>query len=200
MGFMQDERTEEAGRRAPAISNPPGTPGGHRSAAAPSSSRMLAAYFGDIEQLLDAHRREPALREALDLPRLAVALADPQLKSTQEGVKRWCEEWIRPPGADRDAQGLDYERLSRSIIERLTPAAEGSGVPMRSLRRLQLRRHARTLPRGFRARRSADLPARENEAFDIATALIEAARRWYARSACHDPIVQANLARLAVLR
>jgi len=36
--------------------------------------------------------------------------------------------------------------------------------------------------------------------FDIATALIEAAKRWYARSACHDPIVQANLARLAVLR
>jgi hypothetical protein len=71
---------------------------------------------------------------------------------------------------------------------------------MRPLRRLQLRRHARILPRGFRARRSADLSARENEAFDMATALIEATRRWYARSACHDPIVQANLARLAVLR
>jgi hypothetical protein len=160
---------------------------------------MLAAYLGDIDQLLDTQRREPAVREALDLPRLAVALADPQLKSTPEAVRRWCEEWIRPPGADRDAHGLDYERLSRSIIERVTPASE-NGVPMRSLRRLQLRRHARTLPRGFRARRSADLPARENEAFDIATALIEAARRWYARTACHDPIVQANLARLAVLR
>jgi hypothetical protein len=197
---MQDERTEEAGRRAPAAPNAPGTPGSHRSASAPSSSRMLAAYLGDIDQLLDTQRREPAVREALDLPRLAVALADPQLKSTPEGVRRWCEEWIRPPGADRDAQGLDYEWLSRSIIERVTPASEGNGVPMRSLRRLQLRRHARTLPRGFRARRSADLPARENEAFDIATALIEAARRWYARTACHDPIVQANLARLAVLR
>jgi hypothetical protein len=34
----------------------------------------------------------------------------------------------------------------------------------------------------------------------MSTALIEAARRWYARSACHDPTVQANLARLAVLR
>jgi hypothetical protein len=41
---------------------------------------------------------------------------------------------------------------------------------------------------------------RENEAFDMCAALIEAARRWYARSACHDPTVQANLARLAVLR
>jgi hypothetical protein len=30
--------------------------------------------------------------------------------------------------------------------------------------------------------------------------LVDAARRWYARSACHDSTVQANLARLAVLR
>ena len=34
----------------------------------------------------------------------------------------------------------------------------------------------------------------------MCTALTEAARRWYARNACHDPTVQANLARLAVLR
>ena len=197
---MQDERTEETGRRAPAAPTVPSTSGSQRSASAPSSSRMLAAYVGDIDQLLDAQRREPALREALDLPRIAVALADPELRSTQERVSRWCEEWIRPPGAERDAQGLDYERLARSIIERLGQASDADGVPMRALRRLQLRRHARTMPRGFRARRSANLPARENEAFDMSAALIEAARRWYARSACHDPIVQANLARLAVLR
>jgi hypothetical protein len=197
---MQDERTEETGRRAPAAPTVPGSAGSHRSAGAPSSSRMFAAYLGDIEQLLDAQRREPALREALDLPRIAVALADPKLRSSQERVSRWCEEWIRPPGAERDAQGLDYERLSRSIIERLGQASDPDGVPMRALRRLQLRRHARTLPRGFLAHRSADLPARENEAFDTSRALIEAARRWYARNACHDPIVQANLARLAVLR
>jgi hypothetical protein len=35
---------------------------------------------------------------------------------------------------------------------------------------------------------------------EIITALLEAARRWYARCAVHDPPVQANLARLAVLR
>lgn len=197
---MHDELHEENGRPVPAPVSAPVGAGGYRAPAAPSSSRMFAAYLADIEQLLDAQRREVALREALDLPRIAIALADPQLRCTSEQLQRWCEEWIRPPGAERDAQGRDYERLSHSISERLAQASEPDGVPMRALRRLQLRRHARTAPRGFRARRSADLPARENEAFDMCTALIEAARRWYARSACHDPTVQANLARLAVLR
>jgi len=159
---------------------------------------MFAASLTDIEQLLDAQRHEAALREALDLPRIAVALADPQLRCAREQVQKWCEEWVRPPGAERDAHGLDYERLSRSISERLPQGAEADGVPMRALRRLQLHRHARTRPRGFRARRAADLPPRESEAFDLCTALIEAARRWYARSACHDPTVQANLARLVL--
>jgi hypothetical protein len=161
---------------------------------------MITAYLADIDQLLDAQRREAALREALDLPSIAVALAGPGLRSSPERVMRWCQEWIRPPGAERDAHGLDYEHLSRNITERVAQAAEPDGVPMRALRRLQLRRHARTAPRGFRARRAADLPPRESEAFDVCTALMEGARRWYARTACHDPIVQANLARLAVLR
>ena len=197
---MQDEIIEEPGRRAPL--SPPVSAGvpAHRTPSAPSSSRMLAAYLVDIEQLLDAQRREAALREALDLPRIAVALTDARLRCSREQVKRWCEEWIRPPGAERDAHGLDYEHLARSVTERAAQAAEAEGVPMRALRRLQLRRHARTLPRGFRAWRADDLPPRDREAFDVCTALIEAARRWYARSACHDPAVQANLARLAVLR
>jgi hypothetical protein len=161
---------------------------------------MFAAYLADIERLLDAQRREVALREAVDLPSIAVALADPRLGSSREQVTRWCQEWIRPPGAERDAHGLDYEHLARNITERVAQAAEPDGVPMRALRRLQLHRHARAAPRGFRARREDALPPRESEAFDMCTALIEAARRWYARSACHDPTVQANLARLAVLR
>jgi hypothetical protein len=193
---MHDELSKEPGR-AP---HSPAAPVVRRTSSAPSSSRMFAAYLADIEQLLDAHRREGALREALDLPSIAVALADARLGSSRGQVMTWCQEWIRPPGAERDAHGLDYEHLARTITERVAQAVEPDGVPMRALRCLQLRRHARTAPRGFRARRAADLPPRESEAFDMCTALIEAARRWYARSACHDPTVQANLARLAVLR
>src|SRR6516164_5389275 len=100
---MQDEVNKEPGR-AP---HPPAVPVAHRTPSAPSSSRMFAAYLADIEQLLDAHRREAALREALDLPRIAVALSDPQLRCTREQVQQWCEQWVRPPGADRDAHGLN---------------------------------------------------------------------------------------------
>jgi len=161
---------------------------------------MFASYLCDTERLLDVQRRDTALRDALDLPRIAVALADPQLRCTGEQAKKWCQEWIRPPGAEREAQGLDCERLSSIISERVAQLAASESVPMRALRRLQLRRHARTSPRGFAARTAEGLPAREVETAGMSTALLTAARRWYARSACHDPTVQANLARLAVLR
>jgi hypothetical protein len=196
---MHEEMNKEPGR-ASHPEGAQGAPAGRRAPPVPSSSRMIAAYLAGIEQLLDAQRREAALREALDLPSIAVALADPGLRSSRDLVTKWVQEWVRPPGAERDAHGLDYEHLSCNITERVAQAAERDGVPMRALRRLQLRRHARTPPRGFRARRDADLPPREREVFDMCTALIEAARRWYARTACHDPTVQANLARLAVLR
>ena len=78
--------------------------------------------------------------------------------------------------------------------------ATPESVPMRALKRLRLRRHVRTPPRGFSGSRSENLAPQQAEAVDMCTALVEAARRWYARSACHDTVVQANLARLAVLR
>jgi len=162
---------------------------------------MFASYLTDIEQLLEERRWDAALREAFDLPRIAVALADPQLRSSRDQVKTWCEEWIRPPGAERDAHGLEFERLSRTLSERIGHLEGADAVPMRALRRLQLRRHVRSAPpRGFTAPRTRDLPAQDTETVEICGALLEAARLWYARHACHDPIVQANLARLAVLR
>jgi hypothetical protein len=58
----------------------------------------------------------------------------------------------------------------------------------------------RTPPRGFNAGRSTTLPAEGMNAVETCTILVEAARRWYAQNAVHDKTVQANLARLAVLR
>lgn len=192
-GMHEPPTQQSAPRAQPGVAT-------RRTAAAPSSSRMFASYLTDIEQLLDDHRWEAALREAFDLPRLAVALADPRLRCSAEQLATWCQEWIRPPGADRDAQGLDYERLARTITERGAQLAAQEAVPMRALRRLQLRRHVRTPPRGFSAGRARNLPPQEAETVQMCAALLEAARRWYARSACHDPTVQGNLARLAVLR
>jgi hypothetical protein len=180
-------------------SQQPGT-GSRRTAAAPSSSRMFASYLNDVEQLIDEHRWELALREAFDLPRLAVALSDPRLHCSADQVTTWCQEWIRPHGAEHDVQGLDFERLGRRLAERSAELAGAEPVPMRALRRLQLRRHVRMLPRGFLPERTVYLTAREAETAEMCSALLEAAARWYARRACHDAVVQDNLARLAVLR
>jgi hypothetical protein len=150
----------------------------------PSSSRMIASYLTDIEQLLDEQRFDAALREASDLPRIAVALADPQLRSSGEEVRNWCQEWVRPP----------------ELTERVVPQNGPESVPTRALRRLQLRRHARTAPRGFSTERGEHLAPQETATAKMGVALLDAARRWYARSGVHDPTVQDNLARLAVLR
>src|SRR5579863_7620234 len=171
---MQDEPIQQGTVRIPPVG------GTARLPAEPSSSRMFASYLNDVEQLLDAHRGEAALREAVDLPRIAVALADPQLHCSVEKVQRWCAQWIRPPGAERDANGLASERQARSLSERVLQMSRPAGVPMRALRRLQLRRHVRTPPRGFPRARAASLSEPEQELFETCTALLEAARRWYA--------------------
>jgi hypothetical protein len=191
---MHDQPTQPGTRRDTSPPAPRSAP------TAPSSSRMLASYLTDIEQLLDEQRWDAALREAFSLPGLAVALRDPQLRCTGEQVRTWCGEWIRPPGAERDAQALEFEPLSQRLTERVMQLAGAPGVPVRALRRLQLRRHLRTPPRGFFADRTSDLTPRETETLLMCNALLQAARRWYARSACHDTTVQGNLARLAVLR
>jgi hypothetical protein len=163
---------------------------------------MVASYLTDVEQLLEAQRWDAALCEAYDLPRIAVALTDPTLQSSGERQKTWCEQWIRPAD-DEDAGGdLDYERLRRAVCAHIEhqDAAEPRTIPARALRRLRLRRHVRTAPRGFFHEPSPPGDPEASESARICSALIEAARRWYARSACHNTIVQANLAKLAVLR
>ena len=170
--------------------------------AAPSSSRMVASYLTDVERLLEEEHWDAALSEAVDLPRIAVALTDPTLHSSGEQQKSWCEQWIQPSGEAARLQGLDYDRVRRAVFERLAheDVAQPKSVPARALRRLRLRRHVRDAPRRFSPEHSAPADPRSSEMAQICTALVGAARRWYARSACHDTTVQANLARLAVLR
>ncbi len=163
---------------------------------------MVASYLADVEKLLEAQRWDAALCEAYDLPRIAVALTDPTLQSSGEQQKTWCEQWIRPDDDEDAGEGLDYERVYRAVCEHIehADAAEPKSIPARALRRLRLRRHVRTAPRGFpHESRPPDDPEATKRA-QICAALVDAARRWYARSACHNTIVQANLARLAVLR
>lgn len=160
----------------------------------PSSSRMLASYLTDIEQLLEEQRWDAALREACDLPRIAVALSNPELRCSGEDVGTWCAQWLpraQPPGADNPEPLVKTAPAQQS-----GPAA----VPALALRRLQLRRHVRTPPRGYRQSPADSLDPQGAQSAETGLALIGAARRWYARSGCHDPTVQSNLARLAVLR
>ena len=190
---MHDEQSRErtAGANARAL--------GNDVRVAPSSSRMLTSYLSDIEQLLDEQMWEGALREAFDLPQIAVALSDAHLSASGERIKAWCDEWIRPVDPDRNAHGSDYERASSTVLSH-TAQNVRTNVPSLALKRLRLRRHARTPPRGFSFDRSGALGPEANSTMDTCSILVEAARRWYAHSAVHDPVVQANLARLAVLR
>jgi len=186
----------------PTAPRPPALPPTGAQRAAPTASRMFAKYLNDIGQLLDERRWEAAAREAHDLPRIAVALADAQLRAPAAEITNWCQQWIRPPGADGDAHGLEHERICQSVSERVTrgDVAESASLTLRALRRLRLRRHVRSAPRGFSPARADYLGPEDAAMLRSCEALLEAARRWYARSAVHDPTVQANLARLAVLR
>jgi hypothetical protein len=171
--------------------------------AMPSSSRMVASYLTDVEKLLEAQCWDAALCEACDLPRIAVALTDPTLHSSGEQQINWCDEWIRPEDVADEPEGLDYESLRRAVREQMESKDDHQGhvsVPARALRRLRLRRHVRTTPGGFAHESLAGADPAAGRTAQICKALVEAGRRWYARSACHDTTVQANLARLAVLR
>lgn len=162
---------------------------------------MVASYLTDVERLIEAQRWDAALCEAYDLPRIAVALTDPALQSSGERQKTWCEEWIRPSADHDTSEALDYERVCRAVCEHIEHEnAAPRSIPSRALRRLRLRRHVRTPPRGFLHESHPPDDPEASETMQICAALVDAARRWYARSACHNTIVQANLTRLAVLR
>ncbi len=91
--------------------------------AVPSDSRMLTNYLADIEQLLCEQRWEAALREACDLPQIAVALADP---TPPKGYARSC------PGSCLHSARPDpspcCRAAARSSRQRFAPQ-RGDGSP-----------------------------------------------------------------------
>jgi hypothetical protein len=126
-------------------------------------------------------------------------LTDPQLQSSDERCKAWCEQWVRPAAAANDSV-VNHEHICRVLNEKAGEANTDPAVPSLALRRLRLRRHARNAPRGFNASHAGKEIQNAAETFAICTAVVEGVRRWYAHFACHDATAQANLARLAVLR
>jgi len=178
---------------------PPGAAPGR--SVSPSSSRMLASYLSDIELLLEEQRWEQALREAFDLPQIAAALSDPRMQISAERVQAWCDQWVKHSEDAQSAADPDVGRIIQLVCERADRASlANESVPALALRRLRLHRLQRTRYRGFKAGSPALLGPEGADTTQICTTLVHAARRWYAQSACHDAIVQANLARLAVLR
>jgi hypothetical protein len=149
----------------------------------PSRSRMLTFYLAHIEHLLHTQRWDAARREAGDLPRIAVALAHPQLRASADRVHAWCEQWLG----------------TQCATWNIWPFGERTGdehVPAAALRRLRLHRLA---PPSCRTPGWAGPLPSDIDTARQSTLLVDATRRWYARSACHDATVQGNLARLAVL-
>src|SRR5262249_49112708 len=153
-------------------------------------SRMLTNYLADVEQNLDEHRWDLALRDVVDLPKIAVALTDAELRSSPERCKAWCEQWVRPPSGANES-GVDHQQICRLLDEKSANTAAGAAVPSVELRRFRLRRHARNAPRGFNASHSGKTGPDVAEIFAVCTAVVEGVRRWYANFACHDPIAQA---------
>jgi hypothetical protein len=167
----------------------------------PSSSRMFAGYLSDVELLLEDQRWEQALREAFDLPQIAAALSDPRLRISMESVRAWCEQWVEHVEEELVDPDADVSRIVQLVCERAERATlANESVPALALRRLRLHRLQRTRHRGFKSGPLALLAPEAADTVQICTLLVQAARSWYAQSAVHDSVVQANLARLAVLR
>ncbi len=166
----------------------------------PCSSKMLTTYLADIEQMLDEQSWDAAVRESIELPSIAVALADPQLRSSSEGIHKWFAEWVRPTDPKAESTDVDHERISKTVLNRVISTDGKSGVPTQALRRFRLRRLARTPPSRFAPERVRASDSEGKDATDMCKVVVEAMSRWYAHAGCSDPVVQSNLGRLAILR
>jgi hypothetical protein len=182
--------------------HPHPAPAGRRADFHTLSSKMFDTYLTDIEQLLHHQMWGAALTDALALPHIAVALGDARRRSSGECYKAWCATWTRAevqPNADPAPDGARFfamwcERAGCSEPE------SALAVPVRALRQLRLRRLARPMSPGCHPSQPTTNDADALQAVEVCTLLVESANRWYTRRAARDDIVQANLARLAVMR
>ena len=166
------------------------------------SSKMFDTYLTDIEQLLHHQIWNAALTDALALPHIAVALSDTRRRSSAERYQAWCATWIRPDAATGTDPAAEGARFFRMWCER-SGGIEQQGallVPVRALRQLRLRRLARPMSPGCHPSQPKTCDADAVQAVEVCALLADAANRWYTRRAARDDIVQANLARLAVMR
>lgn len=166
------------------------------------SSKMFDTYLTDIEQLLHHQLWNAALTDALALPHIAVSLSDARRRSSGERYKAWCATWIRPDVQASGDAAADGARLFQMWCERAGHAEQEGAlvVPVRALRQLRLRRLARPMTPGCHPLQPKTCDGDARQAVEVCSLLVDAANRWYTRRAARDAIVQANLARLAVMR
>ncbi len=194
---IESQRESEAESMLPAAVARSGTRHG--------SSRMLESYLGDIEYLMREQLWKEAAPLALALPHICVALSNPDLVSSRDAYRDWCDAWVRPSQDDTSMSTPSTDELYRMAEERgVEPdLARRAGVPAKALRQLRLRRLSRAAPprRRISLADASDAGGVSDAALgEACLALLGAVRRWYGEWAARASNVQTNLARLAVLR
>lgn len=158
----------------------------------PPRSKMLDTYLSDVGRRLASDQLARAKELAVNLPHIAVALADANLQSSCDAYRVWCMRWVQP---SREAGEYD------TWCTEASPAAADfvQGVPFKAIQALRLRRAVREVT-SPPVPPLAQMSAEELPQAEICDALLHATRAWYATEGRHDAIVQQNLARVGVLR
>lgn len=169
-----------------------------------TTSRLFDGYCADLDILLREGQLRTAVRAAVALPDICVALEDPRMHSSPERYAKWCETWLRcealargKPNAPMRLYRL-YQRLYRQTPRTRRSSATPPDATTNAIRRFRMRRRAR--PERPPSRQRLWQPVNRLQAFEVELieALVLAARRWYLEHAADDARVQQNLGRLAI--
>ena len=164
------------------------------------ASKMWSVHLLDVEALAHGSRPDQALRIAVQIPHVCVALSDEHLRSSYQRYQTWCEQWLEPVRIDEELVSIPFEELYASY-ERVcgTEGLSTLDVPVKALKDLQLKRLVRA-PASRTLAEPALLSDSEQRSRQTALFLSAAAWHWYTEFASVDTTVQSNLARLAVMR